>query len=456
MKKAEDVWVDEQKNFEENYREDILRDPSRFDRIIKKLQKIFGIAMPIITAATMSTVMVACKPDTPTPPKPAHTHRLLKVNAVKESCTQDGMKAHWECSDCDKLFSDSQGKNEVQKADLVVKAHHTLTHKTEQKATCTADGNIDYYHCSACGENFLDANGKNKVDLDDTVIASKGHVVGDEWQHDENGHWKVCGACHEQVDYHAHNFEDFVCTDCGAVDEQNKPLTEEEITLKITDALEENILNLIRPDSIVNYLALNSAIVDGQYKVQILVDYLSSMSGKEEEYLSLVELPITQEFTPENVKNGLCLPTAKRTGKKLITFKKATEDERGVEILKKIDPEGDHDHYDFVSVKIGTGSVTQDSYLIYTINRFGIKAQCVNADSFGVRDVVETSILNGTEGQTYELNHKADENYEFSDNVIYNFNGLLNKTEEKAYDILLDGRKVGMAQGNVMFYEVDL
>ncbi len=435
-KKPEEIWIDEEENFEKNYKSDIENGPTRFDRFLKSLRKVFSIAMPVITAVTIPTVLVACEPKTPTPPKPTeqHTHTLTHVAATTETCTQNGMREHWDCNDCGKTFADSQGRQEVQKSDLVVKAHHTLTHQTKKDTTCTQDGNIDYYHCTACGENFLDENGTNKVDK--VILESTGHVVGEKWEHDENGHWKVCGKCEQRVDYHPHNFENYVCTECGAVDEQNMPLSDEEIVGKVTDVLEENTLNLLRPDSIVNYLACNPVIVDGQYKVQLLVDYLSSMSGKEEEYFSLVELPITDALTPENVKNNLCQPTEKRSGRKLITFKKTTEDARGLEILKKIDPEGDHDHYDFVSVTIGAGSILQglgvtDEVKVYTISERGIGLTSVNAKSgSGIADIIGSSILNGEKDKTYTQLPNISNFYEFGENVIYNFDGLLNNTKE--------------------------
>lgn len=398
---------------------------------MKKFNAVL-IAVLFAVIAVLSAFLAACTPSEPSDPnnrpdRDVCDHSLTQVAAVRETCTTDGNLQYWFCSKCGKYFADGNAAEEIDENNTTIAAHHTLTHESGEKATCTTDGNIDYFHCSVCGENFLDETCKNKVDLDATVIASTGHVLGDEWQHDEIGHWKVCGACEQQVAYSAHNFQDYVCQDCGAVDEVNRPLTDKEITEKITDILKENILNLLRPDSIVNYLALNPAIVDGQYKVQILIDYLSSMSGKEEEYFSFVELPITQEFTLENVKKGLCQPTAKRTGKKLITFKKTTDDPRGIDILKKIDPDGDHDHYDFVSVKIDSGTILPtlgptNAILVYGISENGIKYLCVNAQ----RDVdpIGNSILNGTENKTYVINYSSKV-YEFTNSVIYDFNGLL-------------------------------
>lgn len=48
------------------------------------------------------------------------SHNLSKINAVAASCTEAGVKEHWECSTCHKLFSDAQGKTEVSAESLVV------------------------------------------------------------------------------------------------------------------------------------------------------------------------------------------------------------------------------------------------------------------------------------------------------------------------------------------------
>lgn len=44
---------------------------------------------------------------------PVEKHTLSKVAAKAATCTETGYKEYWKCSDCGKLFSDSEGKNEI-------------------------------------------------------------------------------------------------------------------------------------------------------------------------------------------------------------------------------------------------------------------------------------------------------------------------------------------------------
>ena len=49
--------------------------------------------------------------------KEKHDYNL--VEEIAATCTQDGVKAHYECIDCDKVFD--LNKNEVTKESLVMK-----------------------------------------------------------------------------------------------------------------------------------------------------------------------------------------------------------------------------------------------------------------------------------------------------------------------------------------------
>ena len=147
-------------------------------------------------------------------------HTLTKVEAEAESCTTDGNIEHWHCSVCGKNFSDADGKTEVKNvtiakhhtfgdamvpavaetcdtdgnvaywhcsacgknfeadktteiADVVVKAHHTLTHHAAKAATCTENGNVEYWSCSGtCSKKYSDANATTIIADEDIVIAA--------------------------------------------------------------------------------------------------------------------------------------------------------------------------------------------------------------------------------------------------------------------------------------------
>ena len=68
------------------------------------------------------------------------------------------------------------------------KAGHTLQDVKGTAATCETDGVKAHKHCTVCNKNF-DNEGK---ELSSVTISKLGHSKLDEWQHDENNHYKVC------------------------------------------------------------------------------------------------------------------------------------------------------------------------------------------------------------------------------------------------------------------------
>lgn len=55
----------------------------------------------------------------------AHKHNLVKVDEKKATCTEDGMKEYWTCTDgedaCGKLYADASAKSETTEEELVLK-----------------------------------------------------------------------------------------------------------------------------------------------------------------------------------------------------------------------------------------------------------------------------------------------------------------------------------------------
>ena len=120
---------------------------------------------------------------------PATGHNLTKTEEKAPTCTAEGNTEYWTCETCGKHFSDEEGKTEIELSATVIPATgHTLT-KTEEKApTCTADGNKEYWTCGTCGKIFSDAEGKTEIALSDTVISKLGHSYGEPvWIWSEDG-----------------------------------------------------------------------------------------------------------------------------------------------------------------------------------------------------------------------------------------------------------------------------
>lgn len=86
-----------------------------------------------------------------------------------------------------------------------VHANH-LTPVAAQAPTCTAPGNDAYWKCS-CGKLFSDAAATTETTLAAVTKAALGHTP-DDWQFDNDNHWKVCATCHTELDKAAHvNFD---------------------------------------------------------------------------------------------------------------------------------------------------------------------------------------------------------------------------------------------------------
>ena len=99
------------------------------------------------------------------------------INTVEPTCTEHGYTTH-KCSLCNsivKVYKDDELKP------------HTLTHHAQKAATCTEAGNIEYWQCSVCNKLFSDeATTKEITDAASLEIPAKGHTF------DNKGTCTVC------------------------------------------------------------------------------------------------------------------------------------------------------------------------------------------------------------------------------------------------------------------------
>ena len=111
-------------------------------------------------------------------PALGHTHSLTAVAAVPATCETAGTEAYWKCSGCGKLFSDAEGKNEIEAPVAIAAKGHTLVAVPEVPATEDKDGTEAYWKCEVCGKLFSDAEGKNEIAAP-VVIPATGHKACD-------------------------------------------------------------------------------------------------------------------------------------------------------------------------------------------------------------------------------------------------------------------------------------
>ena len=107
-----------------------------------------------------------------------HVHNMTKTDAKAATCTENGNIEYWTCSECGRIYSDAEGTEEITLEDTVVKAAGHKLEKTEAKdATCTENGNIAFWTCSECGKIYSDSEGTKEITAEDTVTEAIGHKL---------------------------------------------------------------------------------------------------------------------------------------------------------------------------------------------------------------------------------------------------------------------------------------
>ena len=218
--------------------------------------------------------------DTKTEPVPAKGHTLTAVEAVPATCETAGVKAHWVCSVCGKLFSDAEGKTETTLEKLAIPAtghaygepvwkwnddftasatftcsndashvetvNAAVTNEVTTEATCKADG-VRTYTAKVTFE------GKEYTDTKTEVIPATSHdtelVGAKDATCTEDGYTgdEVCKVCQtvvkqgEVIPALGHDYKDGKCSRCGAEEpttpvEPGKPQQPEKPTTPDTPA----------------------------------------------------------------------------------------------------------------------------------------------------------------------------------------------------------------------------
>ena len=218
--------------------------------------------------------------DTKTEPIPAKGHTLTAVAEVPATCETAGVKAHWACSVCGKLFSDAEGKTETTLEKLAIPAtghaygapvwkwnddftasatftcgndtshvetvNATVTNEVTTAATCKADG-VRTYTAKVTFE------GKEYTDTKTEVIPATSHdtelVGAKDATCTEDGYTgnEVCKVCQtvvkqgEVIPALGHDYKDGKCSRCGAEEpttpvEPGKPQQPEKPTTPDTPA----------------------------------------------------------------------------------------------------------------------------------------------------------------------------------------------------------------------------
>mgnify|MGYP000018303982 FL=1 len=120
-------------------------------------------------------------------------HDLSHHDAAAHTCTADGTVEYWDCSVCGKKFSDPNGTAEITNiSDPNDPARHSLVKTDEKAPTCTDNGNRAYWTCTECRNIFSDDAGLNPTTLAEVTVSATGHTWSNDWSSDGTGHWHDC------------------------------------------------------------------------------------------------------------------------------------------------------------------------------------------------------------------------------------------------------------------------
>ena len=113
-------------------------------------------------------------------PKNNNHGTMEYIKEQKATCTSQGKRAYYYCSNCERTFLDAEGTQEVDEEDLIIPGgQHVMTYHKQKNPTCSSVGKKAYYECSVCEKMFYDKEGKKTVsDIYDLDISETAHKWG--------------------------------------------------------------------------------------------------------------------------------------------------------------------------------------------------------------------------------------------------------------------------------------
>lgn len=96
------------------------------------------------------------------------THQITAVAPKDADCLHEGKFAHFACTECGALFTDSKGEKPTTQEKITIKK---LAHKTQVQNEAVGSYS-KFYYCTGCGHYFADANGKTEIPYSELTDSS--------------------------------------------------------------------------------------------------------------------------------------------------------------------------------------------------------------------------------------------------------------------------------------------
>lgn len=211
---------------------------------------------------------------------------------------------------------------------------------------------------------------------------------------------------------------------------------EQKVTIvnNVTTALKNQIQMNIGNTGVVNKVI---ALDFEDNTITLLLDYTNNSLGN---MYGLFKYTMSAQIDYKNLLTASVNPSSSNkgsSGEALLRFSQSSSDERAAEALAKLKADGvlDYDdriNADFVGTTKSGGGVNEIGGVAgYDLNRLDkerILSYHVAVKSDGVlTDFFNDYLINGTYNKTYILSKSYE--YKFSENALYNFNGLENLKE---------------------------
>ena len=132
---------------------------------MKQRKIVLFVALSFILALGFAC-LTACKSE-------CKHSKMIHHEMQEATCVQTGTGEYWECPDCDKLFSDAEGKNEISEIPVLEKTEH------KWKTTFEKDADGHWLECSVCSaKTEKTAHTEEVTEATDSTCVTHGMTEG--------------------------------------------------------------------------------------------------------------------------------------------------------------------------------------------------------------------------------------------------------------------------------------